>query len=38
VEACWDPALSTAMRELGKVVEEERVVDDLIADLSPHQR
>ena len=34
VEACWDSSLAAAMRELGRGVEEERVVDDLIADLA----
>jgi uncharacterized protein (TIGR02679 family) len=34
-EAVWDAALGTAMREAGHAVEEERVVDELVADLSP---
>jgi uncharacterized protein (TIGR02679 family) len=33
VRATWDPALTQAMRELGVKVEEERVLDDLLADL-----
>jgi uncharacterized protein (TIGR02679 family) len=33
-EASWDPDLAAAMREAGLVVEEERVVDELVADLS----
>ena len=32
-EAVWDAALGAAMREAGRAVEEERVVDDLVADL-----
>jgi uncharacterized protein (TIGR02679 family) len=31
----WDGGLSVAMRELGVQVEEERVLDDLLADLRP---
>jgi uncharacterized protein (TIGR02679 family) len=34
VTATWDPALTEAMRELGVKVEEERVLDDLLADLA----
>ena len=34
VEAAWDPALGAALREAGYAVEEERVVDDLVADLA----
>ena len=34
-EAVWDFGLGAAMREAGRAVEEERVVDDLVADLSP---
>ena len=34
-EAVWDSGLGAAMREAGRAVEEERVVDDLVADLSP---
>jgi uncharacterized protein (TIGR02679 family) len=38
VIATWDPALSQAMVELGVKVEEERVLDHLLADLAePHQ-
>jgi uncharacterized protein (TIGR02679 family) len=33
VTATWDPALTQAMRELGVKVEEERVLDNLLADL-----
>jgi uncharacterized protein (TIGR02679 family) len=33
VEASWDAHLGTAMREIGRAVEEERVVDELVADL-----
>jgi uncharacterized protein (TIGR02679 family) len=33
VTATWDPALTQAMRELGVQVEEERVLDNLLADL-----
>jgi uncharacterized protein (TIGR02679 family) len=33
VTATWDPALTRAMLELGVKVEEERVLDDLLADL-----
>jgi Protein of unknown function C-terminus (DUF2399) len=37
VTATWDPALTQAMLELGVKVEEERVLDDLLADLAePH--
>jgi uncharacterized protein (TIGR02679 family) len=32
-EASWDAHLGTAMREIGRAVEEERVVDELVADL-----
>ena len=32
-EAVWDSGLGAAMREAGRAVEEERVVDDLVADL-----
>jgi uncharacterized protein (TIGR02679 family) len=34
VTATWDPALTQAMLELGVKVEEERVLDDLLADLA----
>jgi uncharacterized protein (TIGR02679 family) len=34
VQACWDSSLAPAMRELGRGVEEEHVIDDLIADLA----
>lgn len=34
VEASWDPHLADAMRHAGHAVEEERVLDDLIADLT----
>ena len=34
VEATWDGSLAPAMRELGRAVEEERTVDDLISDLA----
>jgi uncharacterized protein (TIGR02679 family) len=33
VEAVWDSSLAPTMRELGRVVEEERTMDDLISDL-----
>lgn len=33
VPARWDPELATAMRTAGKVVEEEQLLDDLLADL-----
>jgi uncharacterized protein (TIGR02679 family) len=33
VTATWDPALTEAMLQLGVKVEEERVLDDLLADL-----
>ena len=33
VEACWDPALAEAMTRAGNVVEEERVVAELLLDL-----
>jgi uncharacterized protein (TIGR02679 family) len=37
VTATWDPGLTRAMLELGVKVEEERVLDDLLADLAePH--
>jgi uncharacterized protein (TIGR02679 family) len=37
VNATWDPTLTQAMRELGVKVEEEQVLDDLLADLAePH--
>jgi len=37
VTATWDPALTQTMLELGVKVEEERVLDDLLADLAkPH--
>nr|WP_218024967.1 DUF2399 domain-containing protein [Nocardia pseudovaccinii] len=35
VTATWDPDLRHAMRELGKQVEEEAVLDDLLTDLAP---
>jgi uncharacterized protein (TIGR02679 family) len=39
VTAIWDPALTQAMLEVGVKVEEERVLDDLLADLrSPESR
>jgi hypothetical protein len=31
--AMWDTRLGDAMREVGRAVEEERVTDDLVADL-----
>jgi uncharacterized protein (TIGR02679 family) len=34
VTATWDPALTQAMLELGVKVEEEQVLDDLLADLA----
>lgn len=34
VQAAWDPALTEAMLELSIKVEEERVLDDLLGDLS----
>ncbi len=34
VTATWDPTLTQAMLELGVKVEEERVLDDLLADLA----
>jgi hypothetical protein len=33
VAACWDPELSAAMAEAGVAVEEEAVLEDLLADL-----
>ncbi len=33
VDAVWDPGLASALRERGRAVEEERVLDDLVADL-----
>jgi TIGR02679 family protein len=38
VDACWDPELTAAIRSLSRAVEEERVIDDLIADLASHSR
>ncbi|WP_433522604.1 TIGR02679 family protein [Nocardia pseudovaccinii] len=35
VTATWDPDLRHAMRELGKQVEEEAVLEDLLTDLAP---
>ncbi|MEU6698852.1 TIGR02679 family protein [Pseudonocardia sp. NPDC046786] len=35
VEAAWDPALAAEMRRIGRSVEEERVVDELLSDLRP---
>jgi uncharacterized protein (TIGR02679 family) len=32
-EASWDAHLGTTMREIGRAVEEERVVDELVADI-----
>lgn len=32
-DASWDPSLADAMRELGRQVEEEAVLDPLLADL-----
>jgi uncharacterized protein (TIGR02679 family) len=37
VEARWDPELAAELRRIGSVVEEERVVDDLLDDLT-HDR
>lgn len=37
-EASWDPALAAAMVGCGRQVEEEAVVDDLVADLDPDAR
>lgn len=34
VQACWDPALTEAMLALGRKVEEEQVLPDLLVDLS----
>lgn len=34
-EAAWDAELATSMTRAGRGVEEERVLDDLIADLAP---
>ncbi|MBA3907780.1 MAG: TIGR02679 family protein, partial [Pseudonocardiales bacterium] len=34
VEASWDPGLATTMRTAGRAIEEERVIDDLVADLA----
>ncbi|WP_233221720.1 DUF2399 domain-containing protein [Streptomyces carminius] len=31
----WDPALAASLAELGVRVEEETVLDDLLADLAP---
>ncbi|MFD5495481.1 DUF2399 domain-containing protein [Streptomyces sp. NPDC127091] len=36
--APWDPALAVALVELGARVEEEAVLDDLLADLGPGSR
>ena len=33
VEASWDGELASAMRELGRAVHEEEVLEDLLADL-----
>ncbi|MGI9001131.1 MAG: TIGR02679 family protein [Pseudonocardia sp.] len=33
IEASWDPDLAAAMRDLGRSVEEERMIDDLVTDL-----
>lgn len=37
-EAAWDPELPVAMAEIGRAVEEEAVVELLVADLLPGQR
>jgi hypothetical protein len=34
VEACWDPALTSAMSHASRRIEEELVLDDLLDDLS----
>jgi hypothetical protein len=34
VEASWDPDLAAAMRRVGRRIEEELVVDGLLADLT----
>lgn len=34
VATCWDPQLEVSLREVGKAVYEERVVDSLVADLT----
>ncbi|MER7164888.1 DUF2399 domain-containing protein, partial [Micromonospora sp. NPDC000207] len=35
-EAAWDPQLGAALRAAGVPVEEELVLDELLADLTPH--
>jgi uncharacterized protein (TIGR02679 family) len=36
VSACWDERLTSAMAAAGRAVHEEMLLDDLLADLSPH--
>ena len=37
-EACWDPALATALRARGEALEEEQILDHLLNDLSTASR
>jgi hypothetical protein len=34
-ESPWDPSLSDALSRVGRAVMEERLLDDLLADLAP---
>jgi uncharacterized protein (TIGR02679 family) len=37
VEAVWDPQLTRIMTTAGRAIEEEHLLDDLLADLMPHR-